>query len=128
MSRIFQSVIGMLVACMLVTSACATKPSNKWRLEFSGGSHSAGEIVVELKPIGGNPMIVHIPVPADKSENAVAKHVVKVLRAKLPEEAYHVERDDGEDVLIKKRHGAANFDLQVLFNSVKHVRVRVDRE
>jgi hypothetical protein len=46
----------------------------------------------------------------------------------LPRDAYHVERDDGEDVLIKKRHGAANFGLKIVSNSVKHVRINPQRE
>jgi len=58
----------------------------------------------------------------------VAKRVSEVLREELPSEAFHVETDDGEDVLIKKRHGAANFDLQILFNSVKHVRIHAEHE
>jgi hypothetical protein len=126
--------INTLVQCtfifctfVLSTSALA-HPSNKWRLQFSGGSHSDGEIVLEFSPKGGDAFKVHIPVPADESENAVAKTVTNVLREKLPSEAFHVERDDGEDVLIKKRHGAANFDLGVVFNSVKHVRINPDPE
>ena len=113
----------------LVVSALAfAHPSNKWRLQFSGGSHSDGEIVLQFSPRGGEAFTVHIPVPAGESENAVAKTVTTVLRDKLPSDAFHVERDDGEDVLIKKKHGAANFDLIVVFNSVKHVRINPDRE
>ena len=117
------------IVCALILSAAAfAHPSNKWRLQFSGGSHSDGEIVLEFSPKGGEAFTIHIPVPADESENAVAKTVTNVLREKLPSEAFHVERDDGEDVLIKKRHGAANFDLTVVFNSVKHVRINPDQE
>jgi hypothetical protein len=116
-----------LTLCILVATASAS-PSNKWRLQFSGSSHSEGDIVIELTPVGAEPIVVSIRVPDDTSENAVAKHVVKGLRAELPADAFHVERDDGEDVLIKKRHGAANFDLQIIFNSVKHVRINKDRE
>lgn len=113
---------------LIVSATALAHPSNKWRLQFSGGSHSDGEIVLQFSPQGGEPFTVHIPVPADKRENAVAKIVTTVLREKLPADAFHVERDDGEDVLIKKRHGAANFDLMVVFNSVKHVRINPDRE
>ena len=117
-----------ILLTMVVSAAAFAHPSNKWRLQFSGGSHSDGEIVLQFSPKGGEAFTVHIPVPADKSENAVAKIVTRVLREKLPSDAFHVERDDGEDVLIKKKHGAANFDLIVVFNSVKHVRINPDRE
>ena len=103
------------VFILLVCSASVAlaSPSNKWRLEFSGGAHSAGEIVIELTPKGLDPLTVRISVADNTSENHVAKRVTEVLREELPSEAFHVERDDGEDVLIKKRHGAANFDLQI---------------
>ena len=62
------------------------------------------------------------------SENNVAKQIVSILREQLPEDGYHVERDDGEDVLLKKRMGAANFELSVVSNSVEGVRLNLDRE
>ena len=119
--------LAVAVSVGLASTAMAS-PSNKWRLEFSGASHSAGEIVLEFRPVGAEAFTVHIPVDDHKSENAVAKRVVEVLRAELPGDAFHIERDDGEDVLIKKRHGAANFELQVVFNSVKHVRIHRQHE
>jgi hypothetical protein len=62
------------------------------------------------------------------SENKVAKAVVEALRAQLPEESYHIERDDGEDVLIKKKHGASNFGIEVVYNSVEGVRINPQHE
>ena len=120
--------ISVFILLLCAAAVAVASPSNKWRLEFSGGAHSAGEIVIELTPKGLDPLTVHISVADDTSENAVAKRVTAVLREKLPSEAFHVERDDGEDVLIKKRHGAANFDLQIIFNSVKHVRIHAEHE
>ena len=117
-----------ILITVFVSAGALAHHSNKWRLQFSGGSHSDGEIVLEISPKGGDAFTVHIPVPADESENAVAKTVTHVLREELPSDAFHVERDDGEDVLIKKKHGAASFDLEVVFNSVKHVRVNPDSE
>lgn len=62
------------------------------------------------------------------SENGVAKVVVNTLKAQLPKDGFHIERDDGEDVLIKKRHNAANFDLKIVSSSVDHVRINSQRE
>jgi hypothetical protein len=118
----------LIVFTLILSAVALAHPSNKWRLQFSGGSHSDGEIVLQFSPKGGEAFTVHVPVPADESENAVAKTVTRVLREKLPSDAFHVERDDGEDVLIKKKHGTANFDLIVVFNSVKHVRINPDPE
>jgi len=85
-------------------------------------------ITITVHPKGGTPITTAIEVEDNTGENAVAKTVVKGLKANLPEEAYHVERDDGEDVLVKKRHGAANFDLTIDSNTVKGVRINPDRE
>ena len=113
---------------LVASSVAMASTSNKWRLQFSGGAHSDGIIVLEFAPIGGEPLLVEIPVTGGTSENNVAKVVTRQLRESLPEDAYHVERDDGEDVLVKKRHGAANFAITVVSNSVKHERIKQDRE
>jgi len=39
-----------------------------------------------------------------------------------------VERDDGEDVLVKKRHGEADLGLRVIRSTVSAVRIRVQKE
>ena len=104
------------------------KPSNKWRLQFSGKADSDGVITITVHPKGGTAITTAIPVKDNTGENAVAKTVVNGLKANLPKDTYHVERDDGEDVLVKKRHGAANFDLTIDSNTVKGVRINPDRE
>ena len=118
----------VMVTLLTVSSLVSASTSNKWRLQFSGGAHSDGIIVLELSPIGSEPLQVEIQVADGTSENKVAKVVTARLREALPKEAFHVERDDGEDVLIKKRHGAANFGVTIIENTVKHVRINPDRE
>jgi hypothetical protein len=39
-----------------------------------------------------------------------------------------LERDDGEDVLIKKKWGAADFEIEIVEVSVDGVRINPDRE
>ena len=118
----------LAVALLFAATSAVAKPSNKWRVEFSGGADSDGTIVLRLTPIGGTPIEGSIDIEDGTGENHVAKAVVEGLKAQLPEEDYHVERDDGEDVLIKKKHGAANFDLEIVSNTVKGVRINLDRE
>ena len=117
-----------LVALLVFTGLASANPSNKWRLQFSGDAKSDGVIVLRFSPVGGDPLTVPISIAAGTSENHVAKVVVETLRAKLPSDGFHIERDDGEDVLIKKRKKAASFDLEVVSNSVRHVRINPDRE
>ena len=125
---ILRGLFVLTLAGIFLTGIAMASGSNKWRLQFSGGAHSDGVIVLELTPVGSEPINVSIDVEDGTSENGVAKVVVKILKEQLPKDAFHVERDDGEDVLIKKRHGAANFDLSIISNSVDHVRINPDKE
>jgi hypothetical protein len=115
-------------ALLIASSIAIASPSNKWRLQFSGGAHSDGTIVLEFTPVGGVSLRAEISVESGTSENKVAKLVTQKLKEMLPGDGYHVERDDGEDVLVKKRHGAANFVITVVSNTVAHVRINLDRE
>ncbi len=121
-----------LIAAILATGVFSLSlqaaPSNKWRLEFSGKADSDGVIVIRLTPIEGEPVSAEVNVEDNTGENGVAKTVVKGLKAQLPEDQYHVERDDGEDVLTKKRRKAVNFDVEIVSNSVEGVRINIDRE
>ena len=120
----------VLPALLLLAASMAVeaKPSNKWRLEFSGGADSDGAIVFRISPEGGAPIEATVDITKGTSENNVAKAVVKSLKAQLPKDGYHVERDDGEDVLVKKRRGAANFDVEIVANGVEGVRIKPERK
>jgi len=115
----------MLLALVLTAQA---SPSNKWRLEFSGNAESSGIIELRISPVGGIPIEATIDIEDGTSENGVAKAVVKSLKVQLPEDGYHIERDDGEDVLLKKKGSAADFDIEIVSNTVKGVRINPDRE
>lgn len=113
---------------LTVTLTAEASPSNKWRLQFSGGAESAGAIVMRISPEGGTPIEATVDVKDGTGENGVAEAVVESLKAQLPKDGYHVERDDGEDVLVKKHSGAADFDLEIISNTVKGVRINPDKE
>jgi hypothetical protein len=124
MSRLAASLI-----VLLLTSVTAhASPSNKWRLQFSGKANSDGVIVIKLTPEEGEAITAEIAVSDNTGENGVARTVVKGLKDQLSSDAFKVERDDGEDVLIKKRSGAPKFDLEIVSNSVKGVHINPDRE
>jgi len=109
-------------------SPAMAKPSNKWRIKFNHRAKSSGEIVFSVQPIGGEVIEVHAAIEEGMSENEVAKVVRDAFRAQLPEDTFHSERDDGEDVLVKKRHGAENFDLHLVNCSVENIRIKIKRE
>lgn len=117
-----------LLALLTLLSVSASAAENKWRMQFSGNAESDGALEVTITPNGDNPpVVVSIPVTAGTSENGVAKAVRDGLRAGLPK-GYKVERDDGEDVLVKRRLGTARFTLEVTGNTVNGVRVNLDQE
>jgi hypothetical protein len=111
----------------LMAGAASADPSNKWRIQVSSDADSAGVIVFDLTPVGGMPASVTVQVPDDTDENDVADLVRSSMQAQLGT-TYSVEVDDGEDVLVKKADGAADFDLQVRQNTVQGVRINLDQE
>ncbi|HEU0307162.1 MAG TPA: hypothetical protein VFR30_09370, partial [Lysobacter sp.] len=100
---------------------------NKWRLQFSGNAESDGRIVLELAPGEGEPMRATAAIVKGRGENAVARDVRDALRAQVGQR-YHVEVDDGEDVLVKKRRGERDFVVTIVENSVAGVRIGIDAE
>lgn len=115
------------LALMIAAQLAVASTSNKWRLEFSGGADSDGTIVIRLSPKEGEALEASVDIEDGRSENGVAKDVVSGLKEQVGDR-FHVERDDGEDVLIKKRRGNSDFGVEIMSNSVKGVRINIDRE
>jgi len=111
-----------------MSTARTPAPENKWRIQCSEGANSTGEIVFRVTPEGGAPIEVRVAIKDGTGENSVARRIRDAFDATLPREAFHSEVDDGEDVLVKKRSGAADFSLELVSNSVKSVRINLDRE
>lgn len=121
--------LGFTVALAGLLAACgaSASPSNKWRIQISSDADSTGVIVFELAPVNAPPVAVSVQVPDNTDENDIADLIVAAMRAQLGAR-YHVEVDDGEDVLVKKQNGAADFDLRVREKTVEGVRINLDRE
>lgn len=117
-----------IAAAALQMSPAVASDSNKWRIECNHNAHSDGEIVFRIVPKGGAPTDVTVQIANGTSENNVARAIRDAFRAQLPEEAYHIETDDGEDVLVKKKHGAANFELTLVSSTVDHVKFDIEKE
>ncbi len=118
-----------LVTAMLVSAALpAFAASNKWRIQCSEGAKSSGELLFRFTPRGEAALDVVVPIPDGTSENNVARRIRDAFSAKLDPQRFHVEVDDGEDVLVKKKGGQPDFDLALVSNTVKAVRIKLDRE
>lgn len=127
-TRLFSRFTLAAVLLLLGTLPAFASPSNKWRIQCSEGAKSSGEIVFRFTPKGGTAFDVTVPVPDGTSENHVARIVRDTLRQNLDAARFHVEVDDGEDVLVKKKGSEPNFDLKVASNTVKAVRIGLDPE
>lgn len=119
-------IVGALVLALLAGSALAT-PSNKWRIQVSSDADSDGVVVFRLAPTDASPTDITVQIPKDAGENHIARLIRDTLRARLGDR-YKVEVDDGEDVLVKKRHGGASFDLTIQQKTAAGVRITLDKE
>ena len=122
------AIAAALAGALLSAQVLASDLSNKFRLECSGGADSDGVVTIVVTPDGGEPIETLTEVKKGTSENHVAKAIVEALKAQLPKEQFHIERDDGEDVLVKRRLGEDRFRLAVTSLTVKGVRIHVQKE
>lgn len=102
--------------------------SNKWRIQISEGAKSDGELRFLISPKDGTPLEVAVEIKDGRWENGIAKDIRDRLRQALDAKAFHVEVDDGEDVLVKKRGKAPRFEVRLLESTVKATRIGIDKE
>ncbi|MDR0184714.1 hypothetical protein [Lysobacter arvi] len=120
-------VVPLALLLALAPALALAAPSNKWRIQVSSDADSDGVVVFRIAPTNAAPVDVTVQVPKDAGENHIARLIRDTLRAKLGDR-YKVEVDDGEDVLLKKHHGGADFDLAIAQSTVAGVRITLDRE
>jgi hypothetical protein len=108
-------------------TAAAPKVSNKWRLAVDGRASADGSIVLRLTPKDGVATEVTTAIRKGTSENDIARQLVKQLKSSVGKQ-YHVERDDFEDVLVKKKMGQADFAFELVSSSLPGVNLKFERE
>jgi len=101
--------------------------SNKWRIEVSEGAKSDGIMLFRVTPKDQPAIDIRVHINDGLRENMVAKAIKNAFREQLPK-GYHVERDDGEDVLVKRRWGTPRFGLDLVSSDVKAVRIDLEKE
>ena len=100
--------------------------SNKWRIECDDTAKSAGTISFRITR-DGTPTEIAVDIKEGSSENAVAKAIKDTMKASLDAKVYHVEVDDGEDVLVKKKKGSS-FALELTGNSAQGTKITIEKE
>ena len=125
----FRRAATVAIAIGLIASAAMVQaePSNKWRVVLDHTADNDGAIVLRIAPAGGTPIDVETKIPARTGENHAAHILRDSLKASLGK-GYHVETDDGEDLLIKKQHETPDFDLTLVSSSVTGLTIKLKRE
>lgn len=126
----------ILVLMLPLLIACSGTPvtgdnsnfSNKWRIQVSEGAKSTGNMFFRITPKDGRAMDVNVGITEGTRENKIAAIIRDAFRVQLPDNAFKIERDDGEDVLVKARNDAPRFAVALISNNVKSVRIRLDKE
>jgi hypothetical protein len=104
------------------------KYSNKWRIEVKEGANNDGVLRFRMTPKGEAPIEVTVKVKDGRSENGVAQDVKNAFKAAVDASRYHVEGDDGEDVLVKTKGKGVDFALELLEDNIKGTHIDLDRE
>lgn len=74
------------------------------------------------------PLEVAVEIKDGRWDNGIAKDIRDRFRQALDARSFHVEVDDGEDVLVQARDDAARFELRLLESTVEATRIAIDKE
>jgi len=95
---------------------------------FRFKTNSNGTMVFRVSPKDQPSIDITVGVVEGARENKIASVIRDAFRLQLPRDSYHIEKDDGEDVLVKARGDTPHFALSMLTNNVKSVLIRLDKE
>jgi len=133
LTRSFPRVLALVAVAWLAVCAAPSyadsseKPANKWRIIFDDRADNDGTIVFRIAPVGKDPIDVETKIPAGTSENHAADILSDSLKASLGK-GFHVETDDGEDVLIKRRGDTPKFFVTMVSTSLTGLNVKVKKD
>ena len=103
------------------------KLSNKWRIKVREGANNTGTLRFRVTPDKGTATDIVVNIEKGRSENGVATDIKNTFKQALDPKVYHVETDDGEDVLVKKRKGP-DYEVKLVESTLKGTRIYLDKE
>ena len=127
LARIRPWLVAALVAYVAVAPA-ADDQRNAWRIECKGGADAQGQIVFSFSEEGAEITRIPVAIPNDTPENNVARRIRKELRQFLSKDAYGVDIDGGETVVVFARDPARRFEIRLQQNMVPGTEIIVTRE
>ena len=114
--------------CMISFAAAApADPAGKWRVAFGSRPDNDGALTLRIAPEGGAPVDVETKITAKSSADKVAKTVRDSLRVSLGK-GYHVETDDGEDVVIGREGKTPKFEVTLAGTTLTGLDVKIKKE
>jgi hypothetical protein len=116
------------VLTLLSNAAYAGGLSNKWRIKVNHNAKSDGTMLFRVSPKDQPAIDVTVDIKDGTRENRVAVTIKEAFQAQLPKDGYHIERDDFEDVLVKKRGDTPRFGLELISSNVEKVSIRLHKE
>jgi hypothetical protein len=102
--------------------------SNKWRIKVDGKADADGSVVFRMTPKEGVPTDVAVPMQKGMSENQAAQAIVAAFDLYLPKDGFRSERDDGEDVLLRKAGRTPDFALEIVSSTVLNLDLKLKKE
>ena len=129
MDRIRTGLAAIAAAICLGSFATAAQAdaAGKWRVEFGSHAGNDGTLTLRVAPEGGAPVDVETKITARSGADKVAKAVRDSLKVSLGE-GYHVEIDDGEDVVIKREGKTPKFEVTLASSTLTGVEVKIRKE
>ena len=118
----------LLIATTLPLATVQADSSDKWRIHVKNDAEGDGVVTFQFKPRGGYPFEIAVSVAAGTEENDVAKRIRDVFQADLPQDAYEVEVDSGEEVVVEADKRTGEFMVTLLSSSIAGVEFEVERK
>lgn len=131
-TNLLRSIGVALALCFAVAApihaadAAAPKSSGKWILYFDGSTATGGDLVLSIKPDGGDAVQVATKIPAHTHENAAAELVAGSLKGQLGG-GYTVKVEDGEKVYIKNKGKTPKFVVSVGSSTFTDLKLKIKR-
>ena len=105
--------------------------SDDWKIEVSGRADSAGTIsfAINFEPAEdgttADPISVDVLVPEDTKDNEIAETIANNFSALLGDENFKVNQSWGENVTIKAKRDAADFELSMTSSNVQGISIEI---
>jgi hypothetical protein len=127
-TRVREIMLCFAVLTLFSTAAYAGDLSNKWRINVNHSAKSDGTMLFRVSPKEQPAIDITVNIKDRTRENKVAVAIKDAFQAQLPKDGYHIERDDSEDVLVKKRGDTPKFGLELISSNVRKVTIKLKKE